>query len=221
MTIDAGQKRLADKILKLLAVASSTRFAEEADTARRMAEDLMRTHNVKLGPGKPSQDTIERREYVPFAKGMRWEGIIVGALSDLCSCAYFFRKETLDSYALVGTIWNLDVLDYMVREVNRQRIAAWLAYKGSGQPDSFNKFCYGFAQALQNKIERLVNHEQVAQTSRALTLWYEMNVLHSKVKSVSLAMGAASSQAGLAAGKDASLHRGALGTPQRLLGYKK
>lgn len=74
---------------KLLALASSTTFAAEAQTARTMAAELMNKHNISLGPGKPSQDTIERRFYQPFAKGMRWEGIIVLALADLCSCTLF------------------------------------------------------------------------------------------------------------------------------------
>jgi hypothetical protein len=145
------QKRLADRILKLLALASSTTFAAEAETARRMADELMRTHNISLGPGKPAQSAIERRYYVPFAKGMRWEGIIACALADLCSCTIFFDSGTLAVYVLVGSIGNLDVLEYMLHEVNRQRIAAWLDYKGKGGADSFNKFCYGFAKAIENK----------------------------------------------------------------------
>jgi hypothetical protein len=30
-------------------------------------------HNIKLGPGKPSQDTIEKRSYMPACKGAQWE----------------------------------------------------------------------------------------------------------------------------------------------------
>jgi hypothetical protein len=209
------QKKLADRILKLLALASSTNFAAEAENARRMADELVRAHNISLGPGKPSQDTIEVRDYTPFAKGMRWEGIIAVAVANLCMCSVFW-DDGYTSYSFVGTIWNLDCLDYMVREANRQRIAAWLDYKRTGA-DSFNKFCYGFATALKDKIQRITDTVSVHANDAKLTLWYE-NYLGIKVQPSSLSMGAASSEAGMAAGDGASLHRGALGQPQKLLG---
>jgi hypothetical protein len=215
------QKRLADRVIKLLALASSSTFAAEAQTARSMAEELMRTHNINLGPGKPTQDTIEWREYTAFAKGMRWEGIIAGSLVDLCFCMMFFNSKKLDHYVLVGSIGNLDVLDYMLREVNRQRIVAWLKYKGENGPDSFNQFCYGFAKALEDKIDALNGGAKLEEMQAKLTLWYETNVLGHKCSTTSLSMGAASSDAGLAAGKDACLHRGALGQPQKRIGHSR
>jgi hypothetical protein len=214
------QKHLADRILKLLALASSTSFKAEAETARAMAAQLMQAHNISLGPGKPSQDTIECRNYVPFAKGSRWEGIIALAVAHLCSCTIFW-DDGLDSYAFVGSIGNLDILDYMVREVSRQRIAAWMDYKMSGKPDSFHKFCYGFAQALSCKIDDLINQQQVQQNSNRLTGWYEINILHHPAQPMDLSSGRASSQAGMAAGQSASLHRGSLGQPLKQIGRAK
>jgi hypothetical protein len=145
------QKHLADRIIKLLALANSTTFAAEAQSARAIADQLMRVHNINLGPGKPSQETIECHEYIPFAKKMRWEGIIAGALSDLCSCIIFFDDETLDSYDLVGTISNLDVCEYMLREINRQRIRAWLKYKGENGADSFQSILLWFRTSTQEE----------------------------------------------------------------------
>jgi hypothetical protein len=50
-------------------------------------------------------------------------------------------------------------------------------------------------------------------------MWYEENVLHSSTTSGDLRYGAASSQAGLDAGRDASLYRGTLaGGSQKLIG---
>jgi Protein of unknown function (DUF2786) len=209
------RKRIADKIIKLLALANSSTFAGEAETARRMAEELMQMHNVEPWI-KTAQDGIEMRKYVPFAKGMRWEGTIAGAVAQLCSCAVFFRIETLDLYVLVGTAGDLDMLDYMLREVNRQRIAAWLKYKGENGSDKFNKFCYGFAEALKDKINTIAGDYK--QRHETLVLWYEANVIHQKTSEHQLSMGAASSTAGIAAGDGTSLHRGALKTPQKLIG---
>jgi Protein of unknown function (DUF2786) len=221
MAMTPERKRLADRILKLLALASSTSFAAEAETARTMAADLMRAHNISLGPGKPSQDTIECREHVPYAKGTRWEGIIVGSLADLCSCTIFFNSRRLDHYALVGAIGNLDILDYMVREIARQRIAAWMNYKMSGEPDSFHKFCYGFAQALSSKIKTLIDQQQLGKNRAQLTLWYETNILHGPTaEPFCLSSGRASSEAGMDAGQNASLHRGSLGQPIRQIGRR-
>jgi hypothetical protein len=215
------QKRLADRIMKLLALANSTTFSAEAQSARAVAEELMRTHSITLGPGKPSQETIECRTYVPFAKGMRWEGMIATALAKLCSCQIFFNSKTLDYYALVGTIWHLDMLEYMLQEVNRQRIRAWLEYKGSNGPDKFGKFCYGFAKALDDKILTMMVNAGAVETHLAkLVVWYENNVIHRKAGTATLALGAASSAAGLAAGESASLHRGALGRAHLQIGKK-
>jgi hypothetical protein len=218
-SLSEDQKKIADKIIALLALASSTTFAAEAETARRLAEQLLQKHNIMLGPGKPSQDTIEMRDYVPFAKGMRWEGIIAGALAKLCSCNIYFNAKLLDEYALVGTIWNLDCLEYMLHEVNRQRIRAWLKYKGENGADRFNQFCYGFAKALEAKIEQVVNRDAYLKNHAALKLWYEAKF--GKTSTLNLSMGAASSEAGLAAGKDASLHRGAVGAPHKQIGYQR
>jgi hypothetical protein len=216
MKLDPERQRLVDRILKLLALANSTTFAGEADNARRMAEQLIEAHNVTLGPGKPAQDAIERRLYRPFAVGMRWEAIIADALSDLCSCLMLFR-DALDEFTLVGSVMNLDALEYMLREVNRQRIAAWLQYKASQGPDSFHKFCYGFAMALRDKIVLIIDQRTLDKAQHAARTWYLANV-GPIGKGSSLAMGRASSQAGEAAGKGASLHRGAVGTPQKLIG---
>jgi hypothetical protein len=82
--------------VKLLAVASSTTFATEAATARRLADELMAAHNINLGPGKPAGTSIEVRRYVPFAKGMRWEGLIATALADLAGCIVFYNSKALD-----------------------------------------------------------------------------------------------------------------------------
>src|ERR1700739_1377601 len=62
-------KRIGDKIIKLLALANSSTFAGEAETARRMAEELMQMHNAEPWI-KTAQDGIEMRKHVSFAKGM-------------------------------------------------------------------------------------------------------------------------------------------------------
>jgi hypothetical protein len=214
------QTHLADKIIKLLALASSTTFAEEAATAKAMADELMRKHNIELAPasGKPSQDTIEIRHWEPFARGAKWEGIIANALCDFCSCVLLYT-DALDEFTLVRTIFNLDILEYMLREISIQRASAWMKYKGRHGEDNFWKFCYGFAQALKHKIAAItpVNSERPR-----LLAWYEANVLMGGKLGCGkdLSVGRASSEAGLAAGRDASLHRGTMAQPYKQIAYK-
>src|SRR5215469_1392923 len=213
------QKKLADKIVALLALASSTTFAAEAETARRLADELMAKHKIEqtaLGGGKPSQDTIEVREYwtprfCVFASGetAKWHSSIVMTLVDFCSCAYVYRGDYI-WWAFIGTIWNLDILEYMLSEIGRQRQTAWLSHKRLEEHDSFHRFCFGFAESLKSKIDAIIDHDKVRQSHTALIIWYESK--HGKVAhGDGLHLGRASSEAGIAAGKDASLHRGAVG----------
>ena len=123
----------------------------------------------------------------------------------------YFNIPRGNSLSLVGTIVNLDMLEYMLHEVNQQRIAAWLKFKGSGGSDSFNKFCYGFAMALDKKVHQLVNGQRVNEEQKPLTLWYETNIIHKPTNGTNLSSGPASSNAGMEAGKNASLHRGTMG----------
>ncbi len=218
--MDAGRQRLAERILKLLALAAGTTFEAEADSARRLAEQLMAKHKIDLGAGSKDRTAFACVNYVPFAKGAKWEFAIVDALADLCDCTFFFNRETLDGYNLVGTVADLEVLRYMLAELHRQRIAAWLDYKRSG-PDSFHKFCFAYALALAAKIENLVRAKRAAlgEHQTELKLWYEAEILHKPVEDYHVAMGHASSEAGAQAGRGASLHRGEVGgtAPQRRL----
>lgn len=214
--MDANRQRLADRILKLLALAAGTPFAAEAESARAMAEDLMARHNIDLPGGAKDRTAFTWEVYVPFAKGAKWEFAIIDAVADLCNCTFFFNLETLANYSLIGTIADLEVLRYMLAELHRQRIAAWLDYKRTG-PDSFYKFCFAYAQAMAAKIELLVAARQATLDAhqKQLQLWYETEILKHPAQHAHVEMGRASSEAGLRAGSGASLNRGAIGQPVR------
>jgi len=223
MSIDPERQKSADRILKLLALAGGTAFAAEAATARAMAEQLMTRHNIDLGEGSKGRTRISGERYVPFAKGAKWEYIIVDALTDLCNCKFFFDDaETLARYCLVGTIADLEVLRYMLAEIHRQRIAAWLQYKRTG-PDSFHRFCYAFAQALASKISDIVDagRDALDAHQKKLKHWYEIEVLHGPVQGEHVELGRASSAAGLQAGRAASLNRGAVIQTVRRITYDR
>jgi hypothetical protein len=62
------QQRIADRVLKLLALANSTQFEAEASTARNLAEQLIIAHNITLGPTSPAKT---RSYHLPRACGGR------------------------------------------------------------------------------------------------------------------------------------------------------
>lgn len=221
--MDAERKRLADRILKLLALASGTSFAAEADSARAMAAELMERHNIALGEGSKDRSRLACVPYRPFAKGAKWEYIIINALVDFCRCKFFYDKpDVLVDYSLVGTEADLEMLRYMLGEIHRQRITAWLDYKRDG-PDSFHRFCYGFAQALAAKIGAIIaaSKGELREYQERLTIWYETEILHAPTVRRHIGFGDASSAAGLAAGGAASLNRGAVGQSARRIGYDR
>jgi hypothetical protein len=223
--LDAEKQKIAAKILKLIALADGTTFAAEAEAARRMAADLRAAYGIAAGAGASKDRTvIEVRKYTPFAKGARWEAIIAGALADLCGCAMFFgdvyrtdyrkpeggiRLTTNADLALVGAISDLDMLFFMLPELHRQRIVAWTDYRISGS-DSFHKFCYGFAKALNARISQLTEKWHESDQRKQLVAWFEAYLGH-KLKNADILGGRASSEAGTEAGRTASLHRGTLG----------
>lgn len=236
MGLSEERRKAAERILKLLALAEGTTFAAEAKTARKLAEQLRAMHGITADETSKQRDQRDQREYrtyAPFAKGARWEAIIANALANLCQCALVFPHEyspeyrrpennntpvILRDFTLIGLPPDLDMLLFMLPELHRQRMQAWITYKASHGPDSFHKFCYGFAKALDKRIDHLLDLRTVSQHHRSLIDWYEAQVGH-KINQVDLARGRASSASGDEAGRNASLHRGSLsGGTQRRIG---
>lgn len=213
--MDAGREKLADRVLKLLALAAGSSFAAEADTARRLAEELMAKHNIAAPiDSAKNRDVMVEERYTPHFKGAIWEYILAEAVSKLCGCkAYYFGDYLLFTFA--GMLPAVEACLYIVAKLHEQRVGQWLAYKRTGS-DSFHKFCYGYARGVSDKIDSILpSMRQLGRDREAAQLWYEArhNVEHAGPLT-----GKASSNAGLDAGGGASLHRGELGAVrQRLL----
>ena len=213
------QKALANKIVALLALASSTTFAAEAETARRLAEQLMTKHKIEASLGEFNQDTIEIRTHSTPSYAMwkhsdndepestNWYVLILSALCDFCSCTYVYRGKHI-TYEIIGTVWNLDVMAYMLHEIDRQRQRAWFTHKRLEDHDNFHRFCYGYASALTEKIAQITDSLYLQKNKHALITWYESQFGLVERSPDELSLGFAHSEAGLVAGKGASLHRG-------------
>lgn len=196
----------ADRILKLLDFASSTPFEKEAETARRLAGELTKKANIG-----PLGSNLDCRRYIPFGRGTRWELAITSSLSELTSCMITVDSDLI-TYDLIGTVSNLDTLEYMLESVSQQRGQAWRRYKSRGGMDSFGSFCFGFAMALRQKIGTMVNMREVNKNGDMLQRWYEENIVHAKcIRSDYLKNMRATSIAGMNAGEAATLHHGLIG----------
>ena len=209
--MDADRTRLADRILKLLALAAGTTFEAEAATARRMADELMAKHNLEPGSGAKDRAAWLIENYTPHFKRMRWEFILFDAACQLCGCKSYWYGD-FELFTAIGTAANVEACIYIVRKLHEQRMRDWLAYKPTGA-DSFHQFCYAYAMGLEGRVLVMIKPMPALRQEReAAKLWYEAS--HS-IKKTELHLGKPTSGAGLEAGKSASLHRGEMGGPQR------
>lgn len=229
--MEADRQKLIDRILKLLALAEGSSFEGEAANARRMADELLARHNVDIrAEGKQARDEYTFERYEPWGKTWMWEWIIASAVAELCGCCPFYRGKHPSAddpsaqyvgFTFAGQVANVEVCLYLLASVHRQRTNAWVKYRGEGGRDSFGKFCFAFARALESKIARITTAAIRAESDKAQA-WFKAH--HKVVEGESLTAGKGTSDAGAAAGTGASLHRGEVGgggAQKRLGGPKR
>jgi Protein of unknown function (DUF2786) len=90
--MDTDRQKALDRIIKLLALANGTSFEGEADTTRRMAEELIAKHKIDVSQAQLC-DQFVIGEYVPWGKQSLWEKIIAAAVAALCGCAFFYEED--------------------------------------------------------------------------------------------------------------------------------
>jgi len=214
--MDADREKLINRILKLLALADGTNFEGEAATARQMADDLIKRHNIDSLGGKPARTAFTIEDYTPHFAGMKWEYVLAEAAARLTGCVIYFSAD-LDRYSFAGTVADLEAFRYILTKLHEQRIAAWLAHKSKGSSDRFHQFCFGYAKGVEAKVKELLEKMRASvgkdvvlpSDNRAqIRLWYEaqFGVTHHDLG----LRGKPQSDAGFAAGGSASFHRGEL-----------
>lgn len=214
--MDADRARLIERIMKLLALAAGTSFATEAETARKLAADLMAKHNIDSVNAPKDRRVMATARYKPFMPDAMWEFTLVQAVTKLCGCAFYWNGDQthFDRFTIVGLTPDVEAAGYIMGQLNRQRMQKWLEYKTHGL-DGFGKFSFGFARGVEAKINQILRSApaMAASTNKA-RLWYETR--HDVDKHI-VQFGRASSSAGLGAGESASFHRGEMGSPQKRL----
>jgi hypothetical protein len=207
--MNTDRQRLVERVLKLLALAAGTSFEAEADTARVMAEALIAKHNITL-PSAKDRTALAEVRYTPHFKGAKWEWMLTDWAAQACGCkAFFFGKEALTEFSLVGTVADLEACQYLLAILHEQRIRDWMRAKREGTPDNFYSFCYSYARGVEQNVRAHLTADEQKRTEQA-RLW--ANQRWGNIGTTNLGIhGQGRSEAGHAAGHAASLHRGALG----------
>jgi hypothetical protein len=202
--------KLIDRVLKLYALAAGTSFDHEAATARAMAEALIAKHNISL-PSVKDRTAFDSVDYWPHFKGARWEWLLANWAAKACGCDAFFNTvgEELSKFALVGTVADLETCQYLLAMLHEQRMRDWMRAKREGSSDSFYSFCFSFVRGVEQNIRaRLTSHER--ERTEQAHLWWDKQCGGIKMTDLGI-HGDGRSEAGRAAGRSASLHRGNLG----------
>ena len=161
MAIDASKQKILDRVIKILALAEGTAFEGEAANARRMAAEFMERHNVRLPiETKEARDKIATWRHPPEMRKWLWERMIAEALAELFGCGFLVSgdAETGEGYnyfLFVGFRSDLEALRYVFGEIHRQRIKAWVDFRGNRGDDSFGKFCFSLRADWATRSSRL------------------------------------------------------------------
>jgi hypothetical protein len=205
-TTSSSDSKMIDRVLKLYALAAGTSFSHEADTARRMAEELIAKHNITL-PSVKDRAAFAKVTYNPHFRGAQWEYMLAVCATALCGCTIFYFGE-YETFALVGTIADLEACQYLLAFLHEQRMRDWIRAKAKGTSDSFYSFCFSFARGVEKNVESRLTRLEKQRTKEA-RLWCESNGISVNLVEP-LVRGRVRSEVGRIAGQSASLHRGYL-----------
>ena len=229
--MEADRKKLIDKIVKLLALANSSDFSEEAKTAKNLAAELLAKHDIavfELEDGAPY--TCERGIGVKFNADHSWRSTgskgydvhLYNSLARLNGVAMFVGRYEMHDF--VGRPADLEAFKYMRELVVAQRDAALASYcRETGKRDR-SAWRMGFALGVSDVVSQLMAASVSKQKEWGLVPvrpyeqakdWY---IERHKVGHGG-GWGGAHNAAGYAAGKSVSLNKGVSAqSGQRLIG---
>lgn len=230
MTLSNDRKKLIDKVVKLLALADSTNHSEEADTARRMAADLMAKHNIKLTEAE-IRDEIERQKRTQSVKSMQKFDIdLIWAITKFNGVSAVFKDgvkfhEKKSSFDFIGTPQDIEAADYMIDIVKQQRKQSYEVYKADYIKNSsydewdaderdWRLWHNGFTMGVQRKLHDLKKAADNKINEWGLVVvnphdialkWFNENVEKTKTSKGRMRGG---SRSGFESGKNVHLNKG-------------
>jgi hypothetical protein len=240
MALSPERKKLLDRIAALLAVAESTTFDAEAETARALAMRLMAEHNIRQGEAAAAgRDAFEyRRIEAFFLYDVWWDRIIKFSLAKLNNCFPSMSATAkigkdgkvsgggrVTHFNYCGRSSDLDAFEYMYGIVLRQRTKAWNDYAARGGGETKGQWLYGYARGLEDKIDKILDelndrmrgqgNNQLAPLSlyEQAKLWH---IEHIGPLGKSLSDPGGGARDGYSAGGNVNLYRGEVGQTRRV-----
>ena len=245
-TLSPERKKVLDRIAALLALADSTTFDAEAQSAREAALRLMAAHNFQTADrNSGAGDEFEFRQ-IPayFENDVWWDRIVKFKLAELNNCFPTISRSAgsrIDdhgnvtggrvlSFNFAGRSSDIDAYEYMFGIMLRQRTKAWNDYAHAGGRDKKGAWLYGYAKGMEAKVDAMIDdltsamrtqgRNQLAPVSliERARLW---QIEHIGPIGDSLSTGGGgTSKDGIAAGSNVNLYRGEVGQT-RPLGQQK
>ncbi len=171
MTMTEEQKRMIDKVIKLLTLAESTDHPEEAETARRTAIEMMAKYNLSLGDRKDVQDFNIKEQSLDYWDDHQHYFYLMNAIGRFLDVCVIIIDIGNGRHILryVGTESALSTFEYMKDIVERQRNFAWVKHsldpRFEHETSSLvhrNKYYLGYAYGVGSKVSELLkqrNHK--------------------------------------------------------------
>ena len=218
------RQKIMDKVIKLLAMAEGTSHAEEADTARNLAAELMAKYDISIMEATKvsSFETVEQE--LTRLSPIKYDAILINIISRFNGVAYIqsdgwgqFRGKNI----FVGTMVDIECNGYMIDILMQQRNYGWKQHlasfklmtgrkpKDADKNAWFNGFAFGVRAKLVEltalKDSKIVEYGLVPVNKSDLAL-----AEHKKNHNSKTSKGRKTSynQAGFEAGKNASVHKG-------------
>ena len=166
-----SRKKLVDRITKLLAQADSTQYTEEAETARRLAAELMAKHNIAHADVTAEEDYQIVTEDSGRQSKAKHDVALLNVIASINGVAMLTVGNT--KYRFVGKQSDIDAFNYMRGLVINQRNAAWRHYyqtrwdKHPGATE-LNKWKLGFAYGVAALIHSMVKSSEQGHQSWGL-----------------------------------------------------
>lgn len=208
-------KKIIDKVIKLLELAKGTSFEGEAETAANMAAELMAKYNISIQdtltvPGA-FEEYLDRR----LTPAYKYDSDLVTILSYFNGVAFYTqinKRTRRGNFIYAGRPQDIESFRYMLDIVLQQRASALKAWRKPGY--NTRPWLNGFTLGVNRKVDRLIRMAEAKTREWGLVVldpckeaqkWYEM---HNDTKLARESRYRTFSREGLMAGENVSIHKG-------------
>ena len=223
MTMTEEQKKMVDKVTKLLTLAEGTNHSQEAETARRMAIELMAKYNISLSNrvDKESNGIVDQQLDIYNSHEHYYH--LINAVAKFNDVFVIIVQKSTGQKLLryIGKESSLSTFDYMRDIVEKQRNTAWILHSANPRfshetycEQKRNQWYLGYAYGVMSKVMELLQsrdakiHEwglvPVSQIKKA-EQWYKEKT-NAKIRNSSSSNNQYL-QSGYRSGRDVSLNR--------------